>query len=30
MTIQAIFFLQFGASLLVFGLLAKWLLAPRL
>ena len=30
MTIQAIFFLQFGASLLVFGLLAKWLLVPRL
>ncbi len=30
MTIQAIFLLQFGASLLVFGLLTKWLLLPRL
>ena len=30
MTIEARFFLQFYASLLVFGLLAKWLLVPWL
>ena len=30
MTIQAIFFLQFVSSLLVMGLLARWLLAPKL
>ena len=30
MTIQAIFLLQFFSSLLVMGLLAKWLLAPHL
>ncbi len=30
MTIEAIFFLQFFLSLLVFGLLAKWLLVPWL
>jgi hypothetical protein len=30
MTTEAIFFLQFSLSLLVFGLLARWLLAPWL
>lgn len=30
MTIEAIFFLQFFFSLLVFGLLARWLLVPWL
>lgn len=30
MTIQTIFFLQFAVSLLVIGLLAKWVLAPWL
>ena len=30
MTVEAIFFLQFVSSLLVFGLLAKWLLLPWL
>ena len=30
MTIQSIFLLQFFSSLLVMGLLAKWLLAPAL
>ena len=30
MTIQAIFLLQFLSSLLVIGLLARWLLAPQL
>ncbi|MFV2032531.1 MAG: hypothetical protein ACC663_08545 [Gammaproteobacteria bacterium] len=30
MTIQAIFLLQFVSSILVMGLLAKWLLAPQL
>jgi hypothetical protein len=30
MTIEAIFFLQFTLSLIVIGLLAKWLLVPWL